>query len=122
MKRASDEQVYPNMWDIPGGTLEDGEDPEAGAVRETKEETGIEIENGSLFACTSNVDTTKNKQYVRLEFIAKYNGQKITLNPKDHQEYAWVALSTLEKFECIPYMYEIAKVLENHALPIFLES
>jgi 8-oxo-dGTP diphosphatase len=30
-------------WDIPGGFLEAGEDPEAGAVRELLEETGLSI-------------------------------------------------------------------------------
>jgi 8-oxo-dGTP diphosphatase len=32
-----------DCWDIPGGFLEAGEDPEAGAVRELLEETGLHI-------------------------------------------------------------------------------
>ncbi|HEY9900665.1 MAG TPA: NUDIX hydrolase [Pantanalinema sp.] len=31
------------LWDIPGGYLEAGEHPEAGAVREVREETGLEV-------------------------------------------------------------------------------
>ncbi|MNY11350.1 hypothetical protein D3C86_1443740 [compost metagenome] len=31
------------MWDIPGGYLEDGEHPEAGALREVLEETGLKV-------------------------------------------------------------------------------
>ena len=30
-------------WEMPGGKLEQGEDPEAGAVREFREETGYDI-------------------------------------------------------------------------------
>ncbi len=33
-----------DLWDLPGGSLEPGEVPTEGAVRETKEETGLEVE------------------------------------------------------------------------------
>lgn len=31
-------------WDIPGGHIDDGEKPEEAIIRETKEETGVDIE------------------------------------------------------------------------------
>jgi ADP-ribose pyrophosphatase YjhB (NUDIX family) len=36
-------EPYRGWWDIPGGFLEAGEHPEAGAVREMVEETGLNI-------------------------------------------------------------------------------
>jgi 8-oxo-dGTP diphosphatase len=36
-------EPYRGWWDIPGGFLEAGEHPEAGAVREVAEETGLQI-------------------------------------------------------------------------------
>jgi ADP-ribose pyrophosphatase YjhB (NUDIX family) len=36
-------EPYLGWWDIPGGFLENGEHPEAGAVREVAEETGLQI-------------------------------------------------------------------------------
>jgi ADP-ribose pyrophosphatase YjhB (NUDIX family) len=35
---------FQGFWDIPGGFLEEGEDPREGLRRELKEETGLEIE------------------------------------------------------------------------------
>jgi ADP-ribose pyrophosphatase YjhB (NUDIX family) len=34
-------EPYKDWWDVPGGFLQDGEHPEAGAVRELREETGL---------------------------------------------------------------------------------
>lgn len=40
---------YANMWDIPGGHVEEGETPEQCIVREMKEEIGISLDRFSLF-------------------------------------------------------------------------
>ncbi len=42
-KRSEVNDVLPGYWDIPGGSLEDGEDPITGAIRETKEESGLDV-------------------------------------------------------------------------------
>lgn len=34
LQRSKKNDVLPEYWDVPGGTLEDGEDPEVGAIRE----------------------------------------------------------------------------------------
>ncbi|HYX11177.1 MAG TPA: NUDIX hydrolase, partial [Candidatus Acidoferrum sp.] len=38
------EEPFKGRWDIPGGFLEEGEDPVAGLRRELKEETGLDVE------------------------------------------------------------------------------
>ncbi|HET7067562.1 MAG TPA: NUDIX domain-containing protein [Nocardioides sp.] len=40
--------IDPDRWGLPGGHLEPGEYPEAGAYREVEEETGVRLEPGSL--------------------------------------------------------------------------
>lgn len=40
---------YPDMWSIPGGILEPGEAPDAGALREFEEETGQLLETLKLY-------------------------------------------------------------------------
>lgn len=39
-----------NLWDLPGGGMEPGELPSEAAVREAKEETGLEVEIERLLA------------------------------------------------------------------------
>ena len=41
-------EPYLGMWDLPGGFLEEDEEPLAGLRRELREETGLEIEPGEL--------------------------------------------------------------------------
>ena len=46
-------------WSIPGGYLEPGEPFETAAIREVKEETGLEIANPSVICVTNNLQTHK---------------------------------------------------------------
>ena len=43
LKRSKDSLVFPGFWDFPGGKIEEGEHPEQAAIRETKEETFLDI-------------------------------------------------------------------------------
>lgn len=97
IKRSETEGVLPGLWDIPGGTLEDGEDPKEGVIREVKEETNLEVRNLRLFHYTSNVDREKNKQFVRLIFVGECASLDIRLNPEDHDEYRWVFPNNVPK-------------------------
>jgi 8-oxo-dGTP diphosphatase len=40
---------YANMWDIPGGHVEEGEAPDECIVREMKEEIGVDLAEPGLF-------------------------------------------------------------------------
>ena len=43
VKRANNDRYMPGIWEIPGGKLDIGENLLDGLIRETKEETGLEI-------------------------------------------------------------------------------
>lgn len=51
-------EPFKGCWDVPGGFLAEGEHPEAGAVRELKEETGLDIHLTGLIGIFMDVYET----------------------------------------------------------------
>ncbi len=104
LKRSKKDDVLPEYWDIPGGTLEDGEDPAHGAIRETEEETGLIISEVKLFFQKSNIDTSKNKQFVTLIFYTKSSATNVVVNSEDHDAYAWIEPSKIGDYKTVNYL------------------
>ena len=72
---------YPNMWDIPGGHVDDGETPEQCIVREMKEEMDLNLEEFQLLSVMEFIDrieyTFWKKANLDLEKINLHEGQKL---------------------------------------------
>ena len=103
LQRSKEDTVLPGFWDISGGTLEDGEDPITGAIRETREEVGLDIFDPKIFYCESNVDVTKDKQYVTLIFSAKCEKPEVILS-LEHQKFAWIKPSEIGRYKTVRYL------------------
>lgn len=50
---------YPNMWDLPGGHVEEGETPRECICREIKEEMGLDLEGIEPFSVVEFEDRTE---------------------------------------------------------------
>ncbi len=106
------------LWDIPGGTLEDGEEPEKGAMREVLEETGLNLSNVTIFYCHSNIDKKKDKQFITLIFLGKTDQKEIKIIPSEHCAYSWIKLDEIKKYETVDYLPACIKYLAENKVKI----
>lgn len=67
-----------NKWDIPSGRVEDGETPQAAAVRELKERTGYSTTEESLELLDSFVDSESDMIFVFEASTARKTGEPQT--------------------------------------------
>ena len=72
---------YPNMWDIPGGHVEDGETPEGCIIREMKEELNVNLGEFDLFSMTEFKDRIEYTFWKKVTFdinqLKLHEGQKL---------------------------------------------
>jgi len=59
------------LWSPPGGKLEPGETPLAGALRELAEETGLSVERAELRAVVTEWDPARDETWVMFAFLAR---------------------------------------------------
>ncbi len=88
---------YKDGWSLPGGGVENDETPKATAIRETKEETGLNLKDLTL-VCVEYT-SAKGIKPETLQF-AFYAGEldereieQITLEKEDHSEFKFVEIS-----------------------------
>lgn len=73
-----------DLWNLPGGGLEDGETPWNGLIREVKEETGLDVEIENLAGVYSKTD----KNEIVFNFRCRTISGELTLNDEaDRLEY-----------------------------------
>ena len=81
---------YPNMWDIPGGHVEDGETPEECIVREMKEEMNLKIGGFQQFSITEFDDRVEHVFWMKIDLdikeIALTEGQRLRWFSKTEAE------------------------------------
>ena len=90
LKRVPNDDHYAGKWDIPGGRLGPGENPLDGLRRETREETGLDID--ILLPMDVQHFVRDDKQVITMIiFLCRPLTDKVKLS-KEHSEYRWVDL------------------------------
>lgn len=100
----------PGSWTIPGGKQEYNETMFEGAIRETKEETNLDISYLEIFSASDDIQS--NKHYVTINIIAhKYSGELKNMEPTKHSEWKWFDLNNLPENLYLPAKKFIEKYL-----------
>lgn len=111
LKRSKNNDVLPNKWDIPGGSVEEGEGLIEALKREVYEETSLEARIIDVFHMVENVDNKKKTHFVKLVFMAMVKKSDVALNPSEHEDYKWINISGIDKYDLLDYVKEcISKI------------
>lgn len=93
-----------NQWSIPGGSLEVGESLQECIVRETKEETGIEVDINELhFNSVNALNETVYKNGRQLNIVSvtywadKFNSDEFKIEDREFSTYKWISLADVEE-------------------------
>lgn len=104
-------------WEMPGGQVEEGESLKAAAIRETMEETGIEVEILSFCGIFQNVQ----RSICNTLFLAKPVGGKLTTSSESLEVGFFPLEEGLEMVEWGNFRQRIELCLDESTHPFYIE-
>ncbi|MBD3318817.1 NUDIX domain-containing protein [Candidatus Woesearchaeota archaeon] len=113
-KKASSELRGEGTWTMPGGKLEFGESFEEGAIREVREETGIQVKKVRIM-CINN-DRVEGAHFVTIGMMCEsFIGEPHVCEPDEITQWRWFSLDALPT----PLFFASRKILDNIRENIF---
>jgi 8-oxo-dGTP diphosphatase len=101
-------------WSTPGGHLDFGETPEACAVREVKEETGLDIDDVAFRAITNDVFAADDRHYITIWMEGRYvKGEPVVAAPYEASEIGWFPWNALPQ----PLFLSLQHLLDGNYYP-----
>ena len=104
-------------WEMPGGQVEEGESIKAAAIRETKEETGIDVEITSFCGIFQNVDHS----ICNTLFLAKPVGGTPTPSAESLEVGFYPVNEALEMVTWNNFRERIEKCLDSECHPFCID-
>lgn len=88
-------EPYKGYWDIPGGFMRADELPQAGAIREAREETGLDVQIVELLGFYSDTYDFQGERYpiLNIHFVAQADGDPVAGDDAD--DLRWFPLDAL---------------------------
>ena len=103
--KRSPAEYYAGLWDFPGGTVEKGETLQQAAIREVKEESGLEIKLDKNYFYTYHY---QDKELDVYGFKADFASGKVVLS-EEHVEFKWISKDEYKTLEYTPSVGAIIK-------------
>lgn len=106
VKRHPKSKTDPEMWELPGGKVEDGEYFTKTLVREIKEETNLDCKVGDL--CEAVQNDYSNKRTVQLMMYLDDVSGDVKIS-EEHTEFMWANLDKLKSLELSASLKKVLK-------------
>lgn len=91
-------------WGFPGGAVELGETPEQAAIREVKEETGLDVEINRLLGVYTDFDMEypngDKAQSICIVYEFRVTGGELLCDEKETLELQWFSLKETPELFC----------------------
>lgn len=107
IKRADNEETFPGMYAVPGGTVEVAASTglsqntiEDNLKREIKEETDVDVEVGAWIESSVIAKSDRAKLY--LFFTCKVSGNSVPAISDETPEVMWIAPTEIDQELCTP--------------------
>lgn len=96
-------KFLPDVFELPGGHIDFGEDIVVGLKREIQEEFGMNIIVGDPFAVFTYINKIKGSHSIEVVYFARFVDaiEQIKLNPQDHSEFRWIASDEINQITSV---------------------
>ena len=106
---------FKGYWDIPGGFLRNGEDPETGVLREIKEELGVVCEVEELFDIFVDTYGAYNVYTFNVCYIIRIMGGEI-MPMDDVVEAQWFSFDDIPDNLAFTFLGDIIGKVRDHVI------
>ncbi len=106
-RRSQKNDWKPGEYDIPGGTIEFGENPIEALKREVLEEVGLEIKVNEPVYVFSYLSSPERHQF-QIVYKCEYLEGDVKLNPEEHDEYQFLNNEEISKLPLIAFLKSLS--------------
>lgn len=96
VKRHPKSRTDPEMWELPGGKVDPGEDFDKALIREIKEETSLDCDIGDF--CDAVQNDYMHKRTVQIMMYLENIDGTVKISD-EHVDYMWTCLENLKTME-----------------------
>ncbi|SER79088.1 NUDIX hydrolase [Psychrobacillus sp. OK032] len=112
----------PSYFTLPGGAVEKGETLKEAAVREVKEETGLDVHVDGVFSVGEAFLEERGHHVIFFTFVGKIIGGEINISfPEEIEEVTWMDLKHAEKYIHISSGFE-GLIMDRNTIPYILRE